>query len=179
VGQAGNQELFGEVFALLAVLAASGVIFAAVYLLIATQRVFFGPVHHAENEHLSDLSAREQSVLLPLVAVAILMGVFPQPFLNTINPTAAAMAENFRARAGLPAATPTQPVARTERVKAVPRAERSEAPSVPATSVGVDTQRRLPWRRQVTAPLGKQPPLRSTASPVMPRPVPAQPEVKR
>ncbi len=99
---------FREVFALLAVLAGTGVIFAAVYLLLATQRVFFGPLRHAENEHLADLNLREGFVLVPLVLVAILMGVFPKPFLDAINPTVDAYARDFRARAGLPATVALQ-----------------------------------------------------------------------
>ncbi len=172
-----NQELFGEVFALLAVLAASGVIFAAVYLLIATQRVFFGPVHHPENEHLSDLSAREQTVLLPLVVVAVLMGIFPQPFLNTINPTATAIAQSFRARAGLPAPATSsmQPAA----VQAPTVRAPENSMTVPSSPAGLDLQRRLPWRRPQNRAAVNEPTLRSTASPVLPFPAPARTEVKK
>jgi hypothetical protein len=102
LGATANDGGFREVFALLAVLAGTGVIFAAVYLLLATQRVFFGPVRHAENEHLRDLSLREGFVLVPLCLVAIFMGVFPKPFLDAVNPTVAAYTREFRARAGLP-----------------------------------------------------------------------------
>ena len=93
---------FHEIFALLAVIAGTGVIFAAVYLLWAVQKVFFGPIKHAENEHLADLSLREGLVLAPLLAVAIIMGVYPQPFLDVINPAVEQYAQQFRARAGLP-----------------------------------------------------------------------------
>jgi NADH-quinone oxidoreductase subunit M len=92
---------FAEIYALLAVVAASGVIFAAVYLLVAVQRVFFGPIKHAENAHLRDLSGRECLVLAPLVLVAIIMGVYPQPFLDVINPTVSQYAAQFRLRAGM------------------------------------------------------------------------------
>ncbi len=102
-GLTGSSEDFREIFALLTVFAATGVIFAAVYLLIAIQKVFFGPIRHAENETLSDLSFREEVVLWPLALTAILMGLFPQPFLNVLNPAADAYARNFRQRAELPA----------------------------------------------------------------------------
>ncbi|RYF02741.1 MAG: hypothetical protein EOO40_12965, partial [Deltaproteobacteria bacterium] len=92
---------FHEAFATLAVFASSGVIFAAVYLLVAVQRVFFGPIKHPENEHLPDLSLREVLVVWPLVLVAGLMGVYPQPFLDVINPAVTQYAEQFRARAGI------------------------------------------------------------------------------
>lgn len=98
-----DNNVFHEIFALLAVIATTGVIFAAVYLLWATQRVFFGPIKHQENAHLLDLSFREGLVLAPLVIMAVVMGVYPQPFLNTINPSVTHFAQEFRARAGLPA----------------------------------------------------------------------------
>ncbi len=94
---------FHEVFATLAVIAATGVIFAAVYLLWAIQRAFFGPIKHVENEHLRDLSLRECLVLAPLIFVAVFMGVYPQPFLDAINPSVVHYAQEFRARAGMPA----------------------------------------------------------------------------
>lgn len=98
----GRVEAFREVFATLAVIAATGVIFAAVYLLLATQKVFFGPVRHAENERLSDLSFREGAVLAPLALVALLMGVYPQPFLDAVTPTVERYTADFRASVGLP-----------------------------------------------------------------------------
>ncbi len=109
VGLTSDTSDFREIFALLTVFAGTGVIFAAVYLLIAVQRVFFGPIRHAENEHLQDLSFREQVVLWPLAIVAILMGLFPQPWLNMINPTADSYARQFRQRANLPAIAMTEP----------------------------------------------------------------------
>jgi NADH-quinone oxidoreductase subunit M len=102
VSATAQSESFREIFALLAVLAGTGVIFAAVYLLLATQRVFFGPIRHAENEKLKDLTLREGLVLAPLVLAAVLIGVYPKPFLDAINPTVASYANTFRARAGLP-----------------------------------------------------------------------------
>lgn len=118
-GETGSTESFREIFALLTIFAATGVIFAAVYLLIAVQKVFFGPIRHAENEHLQDLSFREQAVLFPLALTAILMGIFPQPFLNVLNPTVQQYAAQFRQRAALPAlaavATP-RPAAQAETV---------------------------------------------------------------
>ncbi|HSI06902.1 MAG TPA: hypothetical protein VLC93_20600, partial [Myxococcota bacterium] len=103
VGLTSDNGDFREIFALLTVFAGTGVIFAAVYLLIAVQRVFFGPIRHAENEGLEDLSFREQTVLWPLAIVAILMGLFPQPFIDMVNPTVDAYARQFRERANLPA----------------------------------------------------------------------------
>ena len=58
-------------------IAATGVIFGAVTMLWMVRRVFFGPVVHAENERLSDLSAREVLLLLPLVLLIFAIGVAP------------------------------------------------------------------------------------------------------
>jgi NADH-quinone oxidoreductase subunit M len=68
-----------------AVLATSGVIFAAVYMLRMFQRVMFGKLEKEENQNLADLSKREIAVLVPIVAMIILIGVWPQPFLNKME----------------------------------------------------------------------------------------------
>src|SRR5215213_6355655 len=63
-------------------LAATGVIWAAVYMLWMLQRVVFGRVHDPENAKLKDLNAREVGLLIPLLILMLLMGVFPRPFLE-------------------------------------------------------------------------------------------------
>jgi len=63
-------------------LAATGVIWAAVYMLWMLQRVVFGPVTNPENEHLSDLNSRELGLLLPLLFLMLFMGVYPRIFLD-------------------------------------------------------------------------------------------------
>jgi NADH-quinone oxidoreductase subunit M len=71
----------------LAALAATGVILSAVYMLWMFQRVNYGPVTKSENTHLPDLTTREWWTLGPAVAVAILMGVAPTPFLRPMEPS--------------------------------------------------------------------------------------------
>jgi NADH-quinone oxidoreductase subunit M len=63
-------------------IAGTGVIFAAVYLLWMVQRVFFGKVTNDENKTLADLSWREIGLLVPLLALMVYMGVYPKPFLK-------------------------------------------------------------------------------------------------
>jgi NADH-quinone oxidoreductase subunit M len=63
-------------------LAATGVIWAAIYMLWMLQRVVFGKVTRPENEKLTDLNAREIGLLIPLLVLMLFMGVYPQPFLN-------------------------------------------------------------------------------------------------
>lgn len=63
-------------------LAGTGVIWAAVYMLWMLQRVLFGRVTNEKNARLSDLNARELGLLVPLLALMLYMGVYPSPFLN-------------------------------------------------------------------------------------------------
>lgn len=64
-----------------------GVIFAAAYLLWMWRRVMFGPLDKEENKNLSDLNARELAYMIPMVLMAIFMGVFPQFFLSRMEPS--------------------------------------------------------------------------------------------
>ncbi|MFU8811780.1 MAG: complex I subunit 4 family protein [Balneolaceae bacterium] len=73
-----NSELLG--MKVYAVLAATGVILAAVYMLWMYQRVMFGPIKHEENKSLVDLNAREIGLLVPLVLFMIWIGIRPVDF---------------------------------------------------------------------------------------------------
>ncbi|RMG69071.1 MAG: NADH-quinone oxidoreductase subunit M, partial [Calditrichaeota bacterium] len=64
------------------VFAATGVIFAAVYLLWMYRRVMFGPLTREENKSLVDLNGREIATLLPIVVLIFWIGVYPSTFLN-------------------------------------------------------------------------------------------------
>jgi len=68
------------------VVAATGVIWSACYLLWMYQRVFFGAVKHEENNSLPDLNMRERAALWPAVILALVMGVAPLWWLNAIDP---------------------------------------------------------------------------------------------
>jgi NADH-quinone oxidoreductase subunit M len=66
--------------------AATGVILSAVYMLWMFQRVNYGEVTHAKNRALPDLTPREWALVVPTIAVAIFMGVFPGVFLRPMEP---------------------------------------------------------------------------------------------
>ncbi|HZA20650.1 MAG TPA: NADH-quinone oxidoreductase subunit M [Actinomycetota bacterium] len=68
--------------------AAFGVVLAAIYLLWAYQRVFHGEPVVEENRLLPDLNLREIAMLAPVVALIALIGVYPKPFLDRIEPSA-------------------------------------------------------------------------------------------
>ncbi|HEY6211273.1 MAG TPA: NADH-quinone oxidoreductase subunit M [Vicinamibacterales bacterium] len=66
--------------------AATGVILSATYMLWMFQRVNYGPVTNDENRNLPDLTRREWTVIVPIVAIAIVMGVLPNLFLKPMTP---------------------------------------------------------------------------------------------
>ena len=69
------------------VLAVSGVVLGAWYMLWLVQRVFFGPVKEPPADHpVSDLSGREILALLPLAALVFWIGVYPRFFLDRMAP---------------------------------------------------------------------------------------------
>jgi NADH-quinone oxidoreductase subunit M len=68
-----------------AILAATGIVFSAVYMLWMFQRVFLGEVVHKQNSTLSDLNLREKIILIPLIVVALWMGIYSSPFLNRME----------------------------------------------------------------------------------------------
>jgi NADH-quinone oxidoreductase subunit M len=69
------------------VLAAVGVILAAVYMLSVVQKVFFGPLNNPKNASLKDLTSREVIALAPLVALVFVIGWFPSTFLDRMTPS--------------------------------------------------------------------------------------------
>jgi NADH-quinone oxidoreductase subunit M len=82
--------------------ASLGVILAAGYVLWMVKRVFYGEVTNPKNRDLPDLSLREATVLVPLVALALFMGVASPLFTRRIEPAADALVRQVRER--------TQPV---------------------------------------------------------------------
>ena len=79
--------------------AATGVILSATYMLWMFQRVNYGTVTHDENKSLRDLTRREWTVLVPIVAVAVLMGVLPNLFLRPIEPSVARVVHQVQSAA--------------------------------------------------------------------------------
>jgi NADH-quinone oxidoreductase subunit M len=68
------------------ILAASGIIWGAYYLMWLYQRVFYGEVTNPVNGTLPDLNGRERLSLWPLVIMSLVMGVVPTIFLRQIDP---------------------------------------------------------------------------------------------
>ncbi len=72
------------------VVAASGVILAALYLLWAYQRTFHGEPDE-DNRGFAELTLREGLVLAPLLGLIVFMGVYPKPFLERVEPSVKAL----------------------------------------------------------------------------------------
>src|SRR5437588_976735 len=89
-------------------LAGTGVIWAAVYMLWMLQRVVFGTKTSEVNAKLSDLNWREAALILPLLFLMFFMGVYPSPFLNRSRDSI----EAARQRIASPQATAPAAVAR-------------------------------------------------------------------
>ena len=64
------------------VVASTGVIFSAVYMLWMYQRVFFGKVTNPANQTLTDMTRREIAVLVPICVFIVWIGVYPGTFLK-------------------------------------------------------------------------------------------------
>ena len=105
IGLPGTNGFVGEFLVLLgafptypraAIVAATGVIVAAMYLLPALQRVIYNPLDKPENEQLRDLSPREIAVLVPLLACIVWIGVYPAPILRRMEPAAKNLVQSVR-----------------------------------------------------------------------------------
>jgi NADH-quinone oxidoreductase subunit M len=91
IGLPGTNGFIGEVLILLgvfkssvpaAVLAATGIVLGAVYMLRMYQRVIYGEIKHPENNTLQDLNMREILTLVPVIVLIVWIGLYPKPFLN-------------------------------------------------------------------------------------------------
>ncbi len=80
-----------------AILAAFGVVLAAVYFLWAYERVFTGVPAKEENKVLSDLTPVEIGVLVPLAALILVLGLYPKVLLNKVEPTTEAILDRIEA----------------------------------------------------------------------------------
>ena len=68
------------------VIATSGIVFSACYMLWMYQRVVYGKVTNPENEKLLDLSPREKTIMIPLVVLIFWIGIYPKPLFEKMEP---------------------------------------------------------------------------------------------
>lgn len=72
-------------YPLAAIIGTTGIVLAALYVLLAVQRSLHGPTTPG-NESLSDLNLREKIAIAPVVVILVLFGFMPKPITDVINP---------------------------------------------------------------------------------------------
>ena len=80
-----------------AIIAAAGVVLAAIYLLWAYERAFTGIPEKPENQKLLDLNLREKVLLATLVILMLVIGLYPKVLLDRVQPSAEAVLDRIAA----------------------------------------------------------------------------------
>ena len=68
-----------------AAVAATGIVLGAAYMLWLYQRTMFGTIDNPKNEGLADLNVRELATFVPLIILAVWIGLYPSPFLRRLE----------------------------------------------------------------------------------------------
>ncbi len=115
IGLPGTNGFIGEFTILLgaflhykpyAVIASLGIILGAGYMLWLYQRVAFGKITNAHNEHLADMNAREVVAALPLVVLVFFIGLYPNAAFGVIHASVENLVQHVNAKmASAPAVT--------------------------------------------------------------------------
>jgi NADH-quinone oxidoreductase subunit M len=92
-----------------AVAASIGVILSACYMLWMYQRVFYGEVNPEVRHHIFDLHAREWAVVVPLIAMMLWMGIYPQSFLPPVGKVNDAILQQSQVDVPVRVALPVRP----------------------------------------------------------------------
>jgi len=141
IGLPGTNGFVGEFLVLLgafqgglrwyAIIATSGVILSAVYMLWMFQRVMFGELKNPKNQVLKDLNAREIAIMVPLIALIFFMGVYPRPFIDSMAPSIDRLIAQCKGKTQVAQVVPAQMQGLPAGHQAVP------APELPAGHVAV------------------------------------------
>jgi NADH-quinone oxidoreductase subunit M len=106
VGLPGTSGFVGEFLTLMgifqvntwaAVVATSGVILSAAYALWLYRRVVFGALVRDGLRAIADMTARERAIFAPLVAMTLILGIYPSLALDIIGPSVAALVQTYQA----------------------------------------------------------------------------------
>ena len=81
-----------------AVVATTGVLLGAIYMLSMVRRVFFGPLTNPHNEELTDLNTREVVTLVPLVVLIFVIGFFPRSFTSPMTASVETILDKYGTR---------------------------------------------------------------------------------
>ncbi len=91
----------------LAVLGTAGIILGAWYLITMLRQVFFGELKepHHDGPDVQDITPREIATLAPIMALCLLLGVYPQPILDSVKPDIDVVANILKDRKAIMAAS--------------------------------------------------------------------------
>jgi NADH-quinone oxidoreductase subunit M len=92
-----------------AVLAATGIVLGAVYMLWLYQRTMFGKLDRDENRKLLDLDFREIMTLVPLVVLSFWIGLYPKPVFDVLHDPVQRLVRQVRQTQTYPALATTMP----------------------------------------------------------------------
>lgn len=104
IGLPGTSGFVGEFLSLLgiyqtnsfvALICTTGIILGAAYMLYLYRRVVFGELVHDDVKAMKDLNAREWAIMIPLAAVALWMGIYPESFLAPMRDDVAVVVERL------------------------------------------------------------------------------------
>jgi len=93
---------FFKVSPILTLLAGLTIILGAVYMLVLYKKSFFGPITNPKNESLEDVKGRELVALIPLVALVVILGVYPKPILTPVDTSVKHLVEVMEIKAQQP-----------------------------------------------------------------------------
>ncbi len=105
VGLPGTSGFVGEFLVLLgafkantwvAFFAATGVVLGAAYMLWLYRRVVFGEIGSDHVRAMLDMNVREKVIFIPIVALVIWIGLYPQPYLKAMEPSLSKLIEQTR-----------------------------------------------------------------------------------
>ena len=106
VGMPGTSGFVGEFLVIvgafqvntwIALLAATGMVLGAAYMLYLYRRVIFGVITKEDLKGLFDVSWRERLVFAPLVVVVLWMGIYPSSFIDVMAPSVSNLIDNYNA----------------------------------------------------------------------------------
>ena len=104
VGLPGTSGFIGEFLTILgafkfntflAFFAATGIILSVVYMLYLYKRIFFGLQENEKLKEILDLDTREKLIMYPMIIMVILIGIFPNIFLDPIHLSVELIISNY------------------------------------------------------------------------------------
>src|SRR3546814_5069284 len=91
-----------------ALLAASGMVLGAAYMLYLYRRIIFGRITKDDLMAIRDLNWREKAVFAPLVVLVLWMGIYPASFIDVMAPSVERLVEGYEASLARAEVTPAQ-----------------------------------------------------------------------